>query len=76
MKFRTNIALIFALTSLVWPSALIAETRNIVFPVAGKSTFRNDFREPRDGGAREHLGNDIIAAKMTPLVSTVDGVVS
>ena len=76
MKFRTNIALIFALTSLVWPSALIAETRNIVFPVAGKSTFRNDFREPRDGGVREHLGNDIIAAKMTPLVSTVDGVVS
>lgn len=53
-----------------------AETRTILFPVDGEYSFRNDFREPRDGGAREHLGIDIIAAKMTPLVAVTDGTIS
>lgn len=53
-----------------------AETRAILFPVDGEYSFRNDFREPRDGGAREHLGIDVIAAKMTPLVAVTDGTIS
>lgn len=50
--------------------------RPIAFPVNGAYTFRDDFHEPRGGGTRLHLGNDIIAAKMTPLVAVVDGVVN
>jgi len=60
----------------VFPLLANAQYRTIVFPVGAAASFRNDFREPRDGGAREHLGNDIIAPKMTPLVAAVDGVVS
>jgi hypothetical protein len=44
--------------------------------VNGANYYRNDFHEPRGGGTRLHVGNDIIAAKMTPVVSTVDGYVS
>lgn len=50
--------------------------RPIVFPVNGVYSFRDDFHEPRGNGTRLHLGNDIIAAKMTPLVATVDGYVN
>ncbi|MDO8482787.1 MAG: peptidoglycan-binding protein [bacterium] len=53
------------------------EVRAIYFPVNGPNSFRDDFHEPRGvSGEREHLGVDIIAAKMTPVVSTVDGYVS
>ena len=50
--------------------------RPIAFPVNGEYMYRNDFHEPRGGGTRLHLGNDIIAAKMTLLVAVVDGVVN
>lgn len=53
-----------------------AETRSILFPIDGEYSFRNDFSEPRDGGARQHLGIDIIASKMTPLVAVVDGTIT
>jgi len=57
-------------------SQVHAQVRTITFPVDGKYSFRNDFAEPRDGGAREHLGIDIIADKMTPVVAVVDGTVT
>lgn len=50
--------------------------RPIAFPVDGAYSFRDDFHEPRGGGTRLHLGNDIIAEKMTPLVAVVDGIVN
>lgn len=50
-----------------------AQVRSIIFPVSGKASFRDDFSEPRGGGTREHLGIDIIADKMTPVVSATDG---
>lgn len=53
-----------------------AETRSILFPIDGEYSFRNDFSEPRDGGARQHLGIDIIASKMTPLVAVADGTIT
>ena len=54
-----------------------ALVRDIVFPVAGKASFRDDFHEPRGvDGTREHLGIDIIADKMTPIVAAVDGTVT
>ncbi|MDO8523317.1 MAG: peptidoglycan-binding protein [bacterium] len=62
---------------LLFSSNALALTRDITFPVNGVASFRDDFHEPRGAdGTREHLGIDIIAAKMTPIVSAVDGVVS
>ncbi|HTK05412.1 MAG TPA: peptidoglycan DD-metalloendopeptidase family protein [Candidatus Eisenbacteria bacterium] len=49
------------------------EVRDIAFPVQGKVTFRDDFGEPRAGHA--HEGNDLMGAKMMPLLSAVDGYV-
>ncbi|MEK9176796.1 MAG: peptidoglycan-binding protein [Patescibacteria group bacterium] len=53
-----------------------AETRSIVFPVGGEFRFRDDYGEPRGDGTRAHQGIDIIAGKMTPVVATVDGVIT
>ncbi|MDO8504494.1 MAG: peptidoglycan-binding protein, partial [Candidatus Liptonbacteria bacterium] len=65
------------LTSFAVPISVSAEVRSIMFPVGGPSVFRDDFNEPRGtDGTREHLGIDIIADKMTPVVSAVDGEVS
>ena len=51
------------------------EVRTITLPVAGTVTFGDDFGDPRDGGARKHEGNDLMGAKMMPLVAAVDGTV-
>ena len=59
--------------SFLFPQDASAVVLPITFPVNGPSSFRNDFSEPRGGGTREHLGIDIIADKMTPVVSAVDG---
>ncbi|MEK7584414.1 MAG: peptidoglycan-binding protein [Patescibacteria group bacterium] len=48
--------------------------REIVFPVNGPHHFSDDFGDTRSGG-REHLANDIIAAKMTPVVAAKDGAI-
>ena len=60
----------------LFASPALAATRPITFPVDGPASFRNDFSEPRGGGTREHLGIDIMADKMIPEVSAVEGVVS
>lgn len=65
-----------ALASVLAPVLAHAQVKDIVFPVQGQYSFRDDFQEPRDGGAREHLGIDIIADKMTPLLAAVDGTIS
>ncbi|MBU1164401.1 peptidoglycan DD-metalloendopeptidase family protein [Patescibacteria group bacterium] len=52
-----------------------AEIRQITFPVAGEYSFTDSFGDPRSDG-RTHLGTDIMAEKMTPVVSAVDGYVS
>ncbi|PIR12722.1 hypothetical protein COV49_04560 [Candidatus Falkowbacteria bacterium CG11_big_fil_rev_8_21_14_0_20_39_10] len=54
--------------------AQAAEIRPIVFPVLGTVSYRDDFGEPRTD--HTHEGNDIMAAKMRPLIATVDGVVN
>ncbi len=68
---------IVSLSALCWPfqPTTAAEVRTIVFPVEGVYSFSDDYGDPRSGG-RVHEGVDIITAKMTPLVSAVDGVVT
>ncbi len=60
------------------PPAVAQEppVRAIHVPVAGPVSFRDDFGEPRDGGARSHLGNDVFAPKLTHLLAAADGTVT
>ena len=49
----------------------------VVFPILGGATsYWNDFGVPRDGGARTHEGNDLMAPKHTPLLAVADGEIS
>jgi len=43
-----------------------------VCPVQGPVSFRDDFGEPRSGG-RGHKGNDMFAARGTPVVAVTNG---
>lgn len=79
MKFHIPafLAGVIALTVFILTfSEAYAQIRTITFPVDGKYSFRDDFAEPRGGGTREHLGIDIIADKMTPVVAAVDGTIT
>lgn len=60
------------------PSMALAQEELILdidFPVQGPNSFQNDFEQPRSGG-RTHHATDILAEKMTPIVSVSDGVVT
>ena len=48
----------------------------MVFPVAGPARFSDNWLACRSGCARMHMGQDLMAAKMTPLVAAFDGVIS
>ena len=43
-----------------------------ICPVQGPHAFSNDYGDPRGGGS-SHEGNDILAARGTPVVASVDG---
>ena len=43
----------------------------LVFPVAGPTTYVDDFGQARPGGA--HQGNDLMAGKKTPVVAVEPG---
>jgi hypothetical protein len=45
----------------------------LIFPVAGAATYIDDFGQARAGGA--HQGNDLMAAKKTPVVAVEAGTV-
>lgn len=45
---------------------------DFVFPVAGATTFSNDWMYPRPGG-RSHQGIDLFAAMGTPVIAVADG---
>ena len=42
-----------------------------LFPVAGPTTYQDDFGQPRPGGP--HQGNDLMAAKKTPVIAVESG---
>ena len=46
--------------------------RRITFPVIGKVTYSDDFGACRDGCARAHQGNDVMGAKLMPLIAATD----
>lgn len=46
---------------------------DMVWPIMGNSTVISSFGADRDGGARHHLGIDIHAPKLTPVVAVADG---
>ena len=54
--------------------ALKGPVHPMTFPVAGRVSFSDTFGAPRSG--HTHAGQDLMGAKMTPLVATVDGVVT
>jgi hypothetical protein len=45
----------------------------IVFPVLGRTTYSDSFLACRSGCARKHMGQDLMGAKMSPLVAACDG---
>lgn len=45
----------------------------IVFPILGKVTWTDTFGAPRDGGARQHLGQDLPAPKMRAILAAFNG---
>jgi len=45
---------------------------DMVFPVDGSADYSDDFYDARSGG-RYHYATDLMAAKMTPVLATVDG---
>ena len=53
-------------------------TAALGFPVAGRgaAAVGSRFRDPRDGGRREHHGIDIFAPKETPVVAASGGIVT
>jgi peptidoglycan LD-endopeptidase LytH len=53
-------------------------TAALAFPVAGRSSqaVQSFFRDPRDGGRREHHGVDIFAPRHTPVLAASSGLVS
>ena len=53
-------------------------TASLTFPVSGRdaAAVGSRFRDPRDGGRREHHGVDIFAPRETAVVAASDGVVT
>jgi murein DD-endopeptidase MepM/ murein hydrolase activator NlpD len=53
-------------------------TAALSFPVAGRNraAVQSYFRDPRDGGRREHHGVDIFAPRDTPVLAASSGLVS
>ena len=58
-----------------YPIITISGIPEIIFPVQGGASFRDDFNDPRSGG-RLHEGNDLISPKMTPILAARGGIIT
>jgi murein DD-endopeptidase MepM/ murein hydrolase activator NlpD len=47
----------------------------LIFPVLGRVSWSDTFHAPRDGGRRQHQGQDLMAPKMRPLIAAFSGTV-
>jgi murein DD-endopeptidase MepM/ murein hydrolase activator NlpD len=54
-----------------WTTSAGAAVPPLIFPVVGATTYINDFGDPRGQGG--HQGNDLMAAKRTPVVAVEPG---
>lgn len=45
----------------------------MLFPISGKVNWSDTFLASRGGGSRRHKGQDLMAAKLTPLIAVFDG---
>ena len=69
---RGRIAILFILVALVVSAGTAtAGVPKLIFPVAGPTTYSDDFGAPRGQGA--HEGNDLMAAKKTPVLAVEAG---
>jgi murein DD-endopeptidase MepM/ murein hydrolase activator NlpD len=61
-----------------YPNTVISDpiVLPIVFPVLGGAQWSDTFLADRDGGKRQHLGQDLMAPKFTPLVAAIEGIVT
>jgi hypothetical protein len=63
-------------TTVLPPPPCVPFVYDMAWPLAGEGQIGSPFGADRDGGARKHEGNDVAAAKLTPVVAVADGVVS
>jgi hypothetical protein len=53
------------------PAPKAGAVPTLLFPVAGATTYQDDFGQPRAGGT--HQGNDLLAVKKTPVIAVESG---
>jgi peptidase M23-like protein len=68
---RRTLILVCGALVLAAPAASAPKLPAILFPVAGPTTYQDDFGQPRPGGV--HQGNDLLAAKKTPVIAVESG---
>jgi len=78
MVRRTGFFVSLALVLMTAASATAANPKKIgvptlLFPVAGATTYQDDFGQARAGGV--HQGNDLLATKKTPVIAAESGTV-
>lgn len=67
----TAVVLLVLLATWVLAGTAGAAVPRLVFPIVGATSYSNDFGAPRASG--RHEGNDIMAAKRTPVVAVEAG---
>lgn len=72
---RRSIPVLVAMLALACAGTAAAKTSvpPLLFPVVGAVTYTNDFGQARAGGG--HQGNDLMAAKRSPVVAVEEGTV-
>ncbi len=63
--------LAFLIGGLLAGPANAAVPEKILFPIVGKTTYEDDFGDPR--GSHRHQGNDLMAERGSPVVAVEDG---
>jgi hypothetical protein len=82
MRLRRLLAAAFAVAAVAPVTASAADTYvttkvvvPMVFPVVGAVSYTDTFLACRSGCERKHMGQDLMAAKMTPVVAAFNGVI-
>jgi hypothetical protein len=67
----TAVALLVLLGMWAFAATAGAGVPRLIFPIVGATSYTDDFGDPRPSGG--HQGNDIMAAKRTPIVAVESG---